>query len=233
MRPMRRPPRRIRKPVTLFGLGLLLLPLALPGGHPEPSAARLLRVQLPDSVIVGSTKAGVVIFDDRVASDSRVSLQSSNTSVWSSPSEVVVQRGRRHRGFGVQPQRAGCTSVAARYDGTVRTGMLTVHGRPNSAIRLDFPWWISPIPGQRTRGYVVLSSTGGATRISLSSSNTSVASVPTSVPVRVGQTRIPFTITTGSALNHTTCAVITASIPVGRGGTTSVARTVRQAELGG
>lgn len=243
MHPMRRPPRRVRKPATLFGLGLLLLPLAGGANVPEidpdrhgdaaAAAARLMRVQLPDSMVVGSTKVGLVVFDAPVPSDMQVSLRSSDASVWSAPSEVVVLRGRRHRAFGVRPQRVGCANVTATHDRVLRTDVMMVHEAPNSTIRLEFPTQISPVPGQRSTGYVVLSSSGGMARISLSSNNTSVATVPSSVTGRLGQTRIPFTITTGSTASHPGCAVIRASIPGTARTTTSATRPVRQFQLGG
>lgn len=149
-----------------------------------------------------------------------VALRSTSGAVASvSPATVQVLPQRDNAAFSVNALSPGCTMIVASYAGRSRSVDFVVHpARTAATFSLAVPnqslYHLAPSTG------TVTFTSGFSGTVSLSSSNPSVASVPSSVSLKTGQTAASFPITTTGM----GCAIITASVQ-GRT-TTRSSRTV-------
>lgn len=179
---------------------------------PTPSSVTLS----PTTVTGGASATGsVTLAASAPAGGQSVALASSNGSVASVPASVTVPGGSTTTTFPVATTSVTGTSpvtITATAGGVSRSAVLTVApGASSTLAGLD----LSPdtvVEGSSSTGTVTLSAaapTGGLV-VSLTSGNTSAATVPPSVTVAAGATTASFTITPGTTTS-TSSSVITAS----------------------
>ncbi len=173
----------------------------------------------PQSVTGGSTCQGTVSLSGPAPyNGATVSLNSSNSTLAPVPSKVLIPSGARSANFNVSTGAVAANtsvSVTGSYKGIFKTGSINLSPPTTTAptltsVLLDPS---SVTGGSASQGMVVLSGaapSGGST-VSLSSSNTSAATVPASVTVAAGSSSASFTVNT-SAVSSTTSANITASM---------------------
>jgi hypothetical protein len=181
---------------------------------PPPSSPVLSSLALnPTSVNGGSPSTGTVTLSGPApAGGTVVSLSSSNTSAATVPASVTIPAGTAIGTFQVTTMAvANSTSVtiSASQAGVTLTASLTVTPPPASGPTLT-SLTLNPksvIGGSPSSGTLALSGpapTGGAL-VTLSSSNTAVATVPANVTIPAGATSLTFAVSTST---------VTASTPV-------------------
>jgi hypothetical protein len=164
----------------------------------------------PSTVVGGNPTTGTVtLYGPAPAGGAVVTLSSSNPSVASVPGSVTVAEGATSATFSITTSAVSASStsvtVSAIYAGVTRTTTLTVRRWLSSVT-------VSPstvVGGNPTTGTVTLygpAPAGGAV-VTLSSSNSSVASVPGSVSVPAGATSAMFPITTSAVTASTSVTV--------------------------
>jgi hypothetical protein len=161
---------------------------------------RLLSINLqPESAIGGSSVTGTVSLNGPAPSGGVVvSLTSSNTNAAVVPSSVTIPSGQNSAGFTVTTKLVNSSTpvtITASYGGDSKTAVLTV-----VPLRLSFVA-INPSEvtgGSSATGTVSLNgpAPSGGVVVSLASSNTNAASVPSQVSIPAGQTQADFTVTT-------------------------------------
>jgi hypothetical protein len=178
----------------------------------------------------GST--GVVTIASAAPSDTQIFLTSSNPSVATLPATVTVPQGSTTGGFSIQTIVVNTTTnvtITATGAGVSKSAVLTVVP-PGSAGPSVTSLVLNPASltgGSTSQGTVLLSSAApsGGLAVTLSSSNTAVATVPAGVTVPAGATSTTFTVNT-KAVTASTNVTISAS---GGGGSTSTQMTVSPA----
>jgi len=176
------------------------------GGTPNvcgsPSTVSLSSLTLnPTSVTGGNSSTGTATLSGAAPSGGFVVSLSSNNSVATVPSSVTVPAGATSKTFSVTTQTVTATTTAVitgTAGGVSRQASLSV--TPAGAVTLS-SLTLSPTSvkgGDDSQGTVRLSgpAPSGGTIVSLSSSDTSVATVPASVTVAAGQTSRTFTVST-------------------------------------
>ncbi len=136
-----------------------------------------------------------------------VALSSNNTTVAQVPSTVTVAEGETQAAFQVTTSPVAvdtAVTITAVYNGVTRTSPLTVTSPAAALTGLS----VSPatVPGgSASTGTVTLDvpAPAGGSVVSLSSSNTAAAQVPSTVTVLAGLTSATFTVTTGSVSAET------------------------------
>jgi uncharacterized repeat protein (TIGR03803 family) len=185
--------------------------------NPGNSSPTVSSVTLnPTSVTGGNNSTGTVTLSSAAPSGgSTVSLSSSNTSVATVPSSVIVSSGQTSANFTVTT-----TSVTTNTNVTITatlgssSGQATLTITPAGAVTLS-SLTLNPTSvtgGGASQGTVTLSGpagTGGA--VVTLSSNSGAASVPASVTVPAGNTTASFAVATQTVTSVTT-AVITATL---------------------
>jgi len=182
-------------------------------GSPGPGIPSALT--LNRSAVVGGTTAQGTIILQAPAPKGGVSVAlTSNNSIINIPSSVTVPKGATSVSFPITTS-AVSTSTAAQIQadpGTNYTATLWVDPSPTPG-----PLSVTLNPtsvngGTTSQGTVTLSSAApsGGTVVNLSSSNTAVATVPTSVTVPAGSTSATFTAST-SDVSFQTLVTFTAS----------------------
>lgn len=191
--------------------------------NPPPPATTLSSVSLsPTSVAAGNTSTGTVTLSAPApAGGAVVTLSSGNTALATVPASVTVAAGATSANFTVStssvlPPTYVSISVAilAANGGVTRYVYLqvTLPSATLSSLSLDPT---SVTGGTYSTGTVTLSAAapaGGAT-VTLSSSNTAVATVPPSVAVAAGATSASFMVSTSSS-----CTSLAATISGTYGG---------------
>src|SRR5882762_3028764 len=183
---------------------------------PPPGSATLSSITPnPTSVNGGSPSTGSVTLNAPApSSGALVSLSSSNTAVATVPANVTVPAGATSATFTVTTLAVSASTsvtISASYAGVTKTASLTVTAQPPTLTSLV----LSPTSvngGSPSMGSVTLNApapSGGAL-ISLSISNTVVATVPASVTIPAGATSATFTVTT-LAVTSSTPITISAS----------------------
>jgi len=160
----------------------------------------------PTSVTGGNSSAGTVTLSGPApAGGAIVALSSSNTTVASVPSSVTVAAGATTATFTVSTSAvAGSTTVtiSATYGSATRSALLTVTpaSPPPATLSSLSLNPTSVTGGNSSTGTVTLSgpAPAGGAQVALSSSNTSVARVPSSVTVAAGATSASFTVSTSA-----------------------------------
>ena len=164
----------------------------------------------PTSVVGGNTSTGTVSLSvPAPVGGAVVSLSSSNSSVASVPASVTVASGSTKATFSIttyQVTSSTSATINASYAGTTKTANLSVTALQLSSLALSPT---SVVGGSTSTGTVTLNApapSGGAV-VSLSSSNSSVASVPASVTVASGSTKATFSITTYQVTSSTSVTI--------------------------
>ncbi len=158
-----------------------------------------------------------------------VTLSSSNTAVATVPASVTVAAGATSATFTVTTRTVTSSTsitISASYGGATQTASLTV--TPSTILSSLTLNPTSVVGGNSSQGTVTLNGpapSGGAV-VTLSSSNTAVATVPASVTVPAGATSATFTVTT-SAVTTATSSTISASY----GGATATATLTVQPSI--
>ena len=180
----------------------------------------------PTSVTGGSSSQGTVALSAAASAATSVTLSSSNSSVASVPASVTVAAGSTSATFTITTTSVTTSvTITASQGGVSKTATLTVTSASStitlSSLTLN-PTTVSG--GNNSQGTVVLSGAPSTTTsVTLSSTDSSVASVPASVTVPAGSTSATFTITTSQPRSTTTV-----TISATKGGVTKMATlTVR------
>ena len=191
--------------------------------NPAPPALASLTMS-PTSVIGGTRSTGTVMLTAPALSGGAVVLlSSSNTGAAQAPTSVTVAAGGTTATFTVTTfaiASSTLVTVSGTYGGTQQAATLTVNPPTLSSLALSPT---SLFGGSATKGTVTLSGpapSGGAV-IPLTSSNTSVAQVPTSVTVSAGATTATFSVTT-TPVTVNASAVISGTYGVTRSATLTV-----------
>src|SRR5262249_32419846 len=155
----------------------------------------------PNPVLGGVAATGKVTLTAITPSDMIVTLGSSNTAAATVPGSVTVKAGTSSATFPVTTfaQTAPVTTLITAATATA-TRKTTLTVQSVGAVRLSF----SPNPvvgGNAATGTVTLNGTAAADLVvTLTSSNTGVATVPANVTVKAGSKTATFPITTFSVL---------------------------------
>jgi hypothetical protein len=173
-----------------------------------PQSVRLV----PPSVTGGTSSAGTVTLNGAVpAGGVTVTLSSSNTQAATVPASVFIGPGGRQANFNVTTNLLPNTNsaiISASFNGITQTATLSIRALIPESLRL------APVVvtgGTSSTGTVTLDGaapTGGAT-ITLTSSNTQAATVPSTITIPAGATTATFTINT-NLVASTTSATISA-----------------------
>jgi len=181
----------------------------------------------PTSVTGGNSSTGTVTLSGAAPSGgAQIALSSSNTSVATVPSSVTVPAGATSASFMVSTSVVAVSStvtISASYAGTTASASLTVTPAPTlSSLTLNPTTVVGGV--QSSTGTVTLSgpAPSGGAQVALFSSNSAVASVPSSVTIAAGATSATFTVST-SAVTASTTVTISASY---NGATRSASVTV-------
>jgi hypothetical protein len=188
-----------------------------PQAPPESAVLTNLDIN-PTSVAGGDASSGTVILSVGAPfGGAVVALSSSNPAVASVPASVTVPETGFTGSFTISTaavQTTTAVTISASYNGSTRTGTLTVtNGAPPSTSLSNVAVSPSSVQGGDTaQGAVILTAAApaGGTTVALSSSN-AAASVPPSVTVAPGATSAVFTITTTS-VSASTAVTITGSL---------------------
>jgi hypothetical protein len=184
---------------------------------PPPVALSSLTLN-PTTVTGGDSSTGTVTLSGPApAGGAQVALSSSDTSVATVPSSVTVAAGATSATFTVATSAVSASTtvtISASYAGATQSASLTVNpGAPPPPALTSLT--LSPASvtgGNSSTGTVTLSgpAPSGGAQVALSSSDTSVATVPSSVTVAAGATSATFTVST-SAVGASTTVTISAS----------------------
>ena len=198
-----------------------------PGTSPPPPGLGSIDIN-PTTIVGGNASSGTVVLSTGAPFGGAViNLSSSNPSVASVPATVTAAENSFVGLFTIttSPVAANTTvNITATYNGTTRSGTLTVTpvGAPQGF--LSNLAVASPITGGSTgQGSVLLGAVAQIDSVvSLSSSNPSIASVPSTVTVPAANQVAAFTVST-SAVGTSTTVTITATF---NGGTRTATLTV-------
>ena len=168
----------------------------------------------PTSVIGGDASSGTVVLSSGAPDGGAlISLTSSNPAVASVPASTTAPANSFTAGFTIATAAVSTTTVVtitASYNGTTRSGNLTVNPAGSSTSTLT-NLALSPTSvtgGSSAQGAVVLSAAATtATTVALSSTTPSVAAVPPSVTVPVGSQSAVFAIATSSVTASTSVTI--------------------------
>jgi hypothetical protein len=163
----------------------------------------------PTTVVGGAGSTGTVTLNSTARTGGAVVTLSSNNSAVKVPSSVTVNSGASTATFAITTTSvsvAQVASITATYTSSASTN-LTVNPVQASSVTLNPT---SVIGGVNSTGTVTLNGAApsGGLIVSLSSSQTGVAQVPTSVTVPGGSTSTTFTITTSPVSSSTTANIV-------------------------
>jgi Bacterial Ig domain len=153
----------------------------------------------PTSVLGGNSSIGTATLNGAAPSGGVTVALSANSASAQTPTSVTVPAGSTSATFTVTttPVSSVTTATIAGVYGTTRTGTLTISPPALSSIMLNPS---SVTGGASSTGTVTLNGrapSGGAV-VTLTSSNTNAATVPSSITVAAGTTSTTFTVTTGT-----------------------------------
>jgi hypothetical protein len=164
------------------------------------------------SIFQGDTTTVTVTLNNPATSGLVATLASSVPAVAAVPASITFTTGATSASFPITGAAQGSTTITATLGTDTRTVTLTVAQRPTTLVAL----LISPslvAAGTATTGTISLSQPAPQSMvISLSSSNTNVASVPAAVSATPGATSVGFTINTGAAGTATITATFGNSV---------------------
>jgi len=175
----------------------------------------------PTSVVGGSPSIGMVTLNAAApAGGAVVQLATGGSNIATVPASVTVEAGATSAAFTVStsPVTASATvTISATYGGgSSSAALIVIPAATLSAVSLN-PTSVNA--GSPSSGAVILSAVApaGGALVTLASSNTAVAMVPTSVTVAAGATSATFTVSTNSL---TACTSSVAAISATYGGVT-------------
>jgi hypothetical protein len=180
-----------------------------------PATATLASMSVnPTSVVGPNSSTGTATLTAAAPTGGAVvTLSSSTPAVAPAPASVTVPAGATSATFPVTTTAVSTSTavtLTGTYSGTSRTTTLTVTPVPPPASLNTLTLTPTSVTGGTTsQGTVTLTSaapTGGAV-VSLSSSNTTVATIPASVTVSAGTTSANFTVTTSSVTTSTAVSI--------------------------
>jgi len=181
-----------------------------------PASVSLSSLALnPTSVTGGNSSTGTVTLSGAAPSGgAQVTLSSSNTAVARVPSSVTVAAGATSATFTVSTSAVAASTtvtISATYSGAAKSASLTITPASPppptlSSLSLNPS---SVTGGNSSTGTVTLSgpAPSGGTQVTLSSSNTTAARVPSSVTVAAGASSTTFTVSTSAVAVSTTVTV--------------------------
>jgi len=184
-----------------------------PAAPPAPTLASL--ALNPTSVTGGNSSTGAVTLSGPApAGGAQVALSSSNTTVARVPASVTVAAGATSATFTVSTSAVSASTtvtISGSYGGASRSASLTVNPAPPPAPTLA-SLTLSPTSvtgGNSSAGTVTLSgpAPAGGAQVALSSSNTLVARVPSSVTITAGASSATFTVSTSPVVASTTVTI--------------------------
>ena len=169
----------------------------------------------PTSVVGGSSSTGTVTLSGPApAGGAQVALSSSNTTVARVPASVTIAAGATSAAFTVATSAVSASTavtISAAYAGATRSASLTVTPAAPPAPTLA-SLALNPTSvtgGNSSTGTVTLSgpAPAGGAQVALSSSNTLVARVPSSVTITAGASSATFTVSTSPVVASTTVTI--------------------------
>jgi hypothetical protein len=182
-----------------------------------PASVALSSLSLnPTSVNGGNSSTGTVTLSEPApAGGAQVTLSSSNTTAARVPSSVTVAAGATSASFTVSTSVVAASTtvtISAAYGEATRSASLTVTPAsppPPTLSSLSLNPTSVVGGGQSSTGTVTLSgpAPAGGAQVTLSSSNTTVARVPSSVMVAAGATNATFAVSTSSVGSSTTVSI--------------------------
>jgi FG-GAP-like repeat len=165
------------------------------------TAGSLSTLTLNPSTVTGGTSATgtVTLSGSAPSAGAVVNLSSSNTGVATVPASVTVPGGNTSATFPVTTGPVGTVipvTISGSYNGNTQSATLTVNPSTLASLTLN-PSSVTGGLGSST-GTVTLNvpAPAGGAQVTLSSSNTSAATVPASVTVPGGSTSATFPVTT-------------------------------------
>ena len=173
----------------------------------------------PATVAGGDATSGTIIVSAAAPDTTVVALSSSNPAVAQVPASVTVPTGQFTGTFTITTSAVSVSTtvtITASFNGGSKTGTLTVTPAgappPGPTVQRLVTSPDSVAGGSGSQGVITLSGAAPAAgaAVSLSSSNTGVASVPSSVTVAGGSATAVFAIST-SAVAASTAVTITAT----------------------
>ena len=177
-----------------------------------PASLALLAVS-PASVVGGKASTGTVSLSGPAPSDgATVTLSSANTGVVGVPPSITIGAGAMSASFAITTAAVGAwtsVTITAASSGVTRSATLAVT-RPKPASLTLKPSTVTG--GTNSTATVTLSgpAPAGGTLVTLTSSRTSAASVPSNVTVAAGKSSASFTVVTNTVGSFTS-SVISAS----------------------
>jgi hypothetical protein len=198
---------------------------------PSPVAGPLSVTLNPTSVNGGTTSQGTVTLSSAApAGGTVVTLSSSNTAVATVPTSVTVPAGATSATFTASTSAVmfqTLVTITASADGANESATLKVNPAPSPVAPISLS--INPTSvkgGSTSQGTVSLSSPApsGGTVVTLSSSNTGIASVPASVTVPAGAQSATFTVLTSKVSSSTSVRIFASAGGVTQNATLGVTR---------
>ena len=181
-----------------------------------PASVSLSSLSLnPTSVMGGNSSTGTVTLSGAApAGGAQVTLSSSNTAAARVPSSVTVAAGATSATFTVSTSAVATSTavtISGTYGGATRSVSLTVMPAPPPPLTLS-SLSLNPTSvtgGNSSTGTVTLSGSApaGGAQVTLSSSNTAAARVPSSVTVAAGASSATFTVSTSAVVVPTTVTI--------------------------
>ena len=184
-----------------------------PQQAPPPAVLGSIDIN-PATVVGGNPSSGTVVLSSGAPEGgAAISLTSSNPAVASVPASTTAPANSFTAGFTIATATVSATTVVtitARYNGTTRTGNLTINPPGSSSSTLT-NLAVSPATvsgGSSAQGAVVLAAAATtATSVALSSTNAGVAAVPTTITVPAGSQSAVFAISTSTVTVSTTVTI--------------------------
>ncbi len=189
----------------ILAFSLVLAPLKVFAQGPPPGSIVSFTFS-PASVSGGTSSTATIIVSPAPTAPTTVNLSSTNNSVASVPSSVTVPSGATTVTFPVTT--FGVTTVTnvpimANYVASEMTSSITVTPVGGSSVTVSLNP-ASVTGGSNSTGTVSISPTSSTvTSISLSSSNTAIGTVPSSISIPAGSTSATFTVSTVAVTSST------------------------------
>ena len=182
----------------------------------NPPAPALSSISVsPGTIVSGQSGTGTITLTSAAGTGGvSVSLSSSNTPAATVPSSVTVPQGSISATFTVSTGSVSSSTAAtltASYSGVNKTFAVTINP-PAPALSSVSVNPSTLVSGQSGTGTVTLTSAAGTggVAVALSSSNTTAATVPSTVTVPQGSSSVTFAVSTGN-VSTSTPATLTAS----------------------
>ena len=182
------------------------------GAQGTTRASEALQVTVsasPSTVFAGYTAVGTVNLNASApAGGVNVTLTSSDTSVFTVPASVTILAGQKSATFTITARAVSSQSqrvITATY-GTSSASFFTVKPILLDGVGFDQSWGFASHTATGTVKLNALAPAGGI-NVTLTSSDTSVVTVPAAVTVLTGQKSATFTSTTGSVTSQSSSTI--------------------------